>query len=81
MNRPNKSLYTHRLMYVPHNWYGVMDYVMILDSSVGIATGYGLDGLGSIPGRGKRFLHSVQTGSGPHPASYPMGTDGLSSRW
>jgi hypothetical protein len=26
------------------------------DSSVGIATGYGLDGLGSIPGMSKRFL-------------------------
>jgi hypothetical protein len=30
----------------------------------GIATGYGLDGRGLIPGRGKIFLHSVQTGSG-----------------
>jgi hypothetical protein len=33
---------------------------------------------GSIPGRGKRsvLLNSVQTGSGAHPASYPMGTGG-----
>jgi hypothetical protein len=31
---------------------------------------------GSIPGRGKKFspLHSVQNGSGVHPASYPKGT-------
>jgi hypothetical protein len=39
-----------------------------------IATG--LNGRGSIPGRDKIFslLHSVQTVSGDHPASYPMGT-------
>jgi hypothetical protein len=29
------------------------------DSSVGVATGYGLDGLGSIPGRVKRLLSTV----------------------
>jgi hypothetical protein len=29
-------------------------------SSVGIVTGYGLDGLGSIPGRGKIFFSSPQ---------------------
>jgi hypothetical protein len=29
------------------------------DSSVGIATGYGLDGRGSNPGRGKIFLFST----------------------
>jgi hypothetical protein len=32
------------------------------DGSVGLATGYGLD-----------LLHSGQTGSGAHPASYGMG--------
>jgi hypothetical protein len=48
------------------------------DSSVSIATGYGLDNEGSIPGRVKIFslLHSVQTSSGAHPASHPMGTEG-----
>jgi hypothetical protein len=30
------------------------------DSSVGLATGYGLDGRGSFPGRGKRFVSSPQ---------------------
>jgi hypothetical protein len=48
------------------------------DSSVGIATGYGVDGWGSIPGI-TRFLflfHSLQTVSGAHPASYPMDTGG-----
>jgi hypothetical protein len=45
-------------------------------SSFVIATGYELDGSGSIPCRGRDFslLHSVQTGSGVHPASYTMGT-------
>jgi hypothetical protein len=51
------------------------------DSSVGIATGYGLDyqgGRSSSPGRVKQFslLHIVQTGSGVHPTSYKMGTGG-----
>jgi hypothetical protein len=40
--------------------------------------GYGLDDRGSIPGRGNdgilSLLHHVQTGSGAHIASYPMGT-------
>jgi hypothetical protein len=39
----------------------------------GIATGYGLDdrGVGVLS-----LLHVVQTGSGVHPTSYPMGTGG-----
>jgi hypothetical protein len=50
----------------------------ILDRAVGIATGYGLDSrevVVRIP-VGAYFspLHVVQTGSGAHPASYPMGT-------
>jgi hypothetical protein len=47
-------------------------------NSVGIATGYELEGRGSILDRGKIFFlfHSVQTGSGSPPASYPMGTGG-----
>jgi hypothetical protein len=47
-------------------------------STVGIATDYGLDDgeIGvRIPVRSRifSFLHVVQTGSGAHPASYPMG--------
>jgi hypothetical protein len=49
------------------------------DSEVGIVTGYGLDDRG-VAVRvllGPRiFFHVVQTGSGAHPASYPMGTWG-----
>jgi hypothetical protein len=40
-----------------------------MDISIGIAAGYGLDGRGSIPGRGKTdWLWD--------PASYPVGTGG-----
>jgi hypothetical protein len=51
------------------------------DSAVGIAIGYGLDDRGvgvRLPVVGSRItlLHVVQTGSGVHPASYPMSTRG-----
>jgi hypothetical protein len=50
------------------------------DSSVGIATGYGLYDRGAgvrVPvGEKFSFLHVVQTGSGVHPTSYPTGTGG-----
>jgi len=44
------------------------------DSSVGIATCYGLDGQGIESRWGARFSAPVQTGSGAHPASHTMGT-------
>jgi hypothetical protein len=48
------------------------------DSAVGIATGCGLDdqGVGFHVPTGQAFslLYVVQTSSGAHPASYPMGT-------
>jgi hypothetical protein len=51
---------------------------MSRDGAVGIATGYGLDdrGVGVRVPIGSRIFskRSVQTGSGAHPASYPMGT-------
>jgi len=43
-------------------------------SSVGIATGYGLDGPRSNPGGGARFSAPVQTSPGAHPASCTIGT-------
>jgi hypothetical protein len=50
------------------------------DSSVGIATVYGLDAWGvglRVPvGSNVSFLRVVQTGSGAHPAFYQMGTGG-----
>ena len=44
------------------------------DSSVGIATSYGLDSPGSYPGGGRAFSAPVQIGSGAHPVSYTMDT-------
>jgi hypothetical protein len=45
------------------------------DSSVGIGTPYGLDGLGIESHWGVRFSASVQSGRGSHPASYTIGTE------
>jgi hypothetical protein len=44
-------------------------------SSVGIATGYGLDGPGIESRWGARFSAPVQTGPGAHPAFCTMGTE------
>jgi hypothetical protein len=62
------------------NFYTCHSFLIQLsrDSSVGIATGYGLDdrtiGVRFPVGAGNCSLrHRVQTGSGAHPASYPMG--------
>jgi hypothetical protein len=43
-------------------------------NSVGIATGYGLDGPGIESRCGTRFSAPVQTGPGAQPASCAMGT-------
>jgi hypothetical protein len=50
------------------------------DSSVGIATGYGLDCQVSKPGRGVIFHFSTTSRQalGAYPASYPMGTGDVS---
>jgi hypothetical protein len=47
---------------------------MAQDSSVGIATCYGLDVPGIESQWGMRFSAPVQTGPGAHSASYTMGT-------
>jgi len=47
---------------------------MARDSSVGIATRYGLDGPGVESRCGARFSEPVQTGPGAHPVSYKVGT-------
>jgi hypothetical protein len=60
-----------------------IDFTLSQDSLIAIGMSYGQDGWGLIPSRGKRFslLHSIQTSSGAHPASYPVGTRGsFSSR-
>jgi hypothetical protein len=45
------------------------------NTSVGIATDYGLDGQEIESRGGARFSASVQTGPGVHPASCKMGTE------
>ena len=59
----------------PYYVYGG-DYTCNLgrDSSVGIATRYGLDGPGIESLWAARFSAPVQTGPGAYPASYTMGT-------
>ena len=47
------------------------------DSSVSIATRYGLDDLGIESRWGVRFSAPIQTVPGAHPASYTMGTGSL----
>jgi hypothetical protein len=47
------------------------------ESSVGRATGFGLDARILFPAvQNISLLHGAQTESGAHPASYPMGTGG-----
>jgi len=44
------------------------------DNSVGVSTGYGLDGPGIEYRWGSRFSAPVHTGPGSYPDSYTMGT-------
>jgi hypothetical protein len=52
--------------------------INVLYLEVGIATGCGLDGRGSIPGTAKEFSvsHYIQTSSEAYPASYTIGGSG-----
>ena len=52
----------------------VMHVVVGRDGSVGIATGYGLNGPGIESRWGRDISAPVQTGPGAHPASCTMGT-------
>jgi hypothetical protein len=56
-------------------WTTLIDFNV---SSGGIATGYGMDDQGSIPGRvsDSSLLHKAHTGYGAHPAPYPVGIQG-----
>jgi hypothetical protein len=55
-------------------------YSQILDSSVGTAMGYRMEGRGSIPGRGTRFFSAShrQDRLWGYPASYPLSTEASS---
>jgi hypothetical protein len=51
---------------------------VVRSSSVGIATRYGMNGLGIESRCRTRFSAPAQTGSGAHPASYTVGTGSIS---
>jgi hypothetical protein len=57
------------------NFNGLQGVISNLASSVGIATGYEMDGRG-VESESRIFtvLHIVQTGCGAHLASYPVST-------
>jgi len=59
---------------LPYNIDLTKQAVLGRNSSVGIATGYGLDGLGIESRWGSRYSAPVQTGPGANPASCTMGT-------
>jgi hypothetical protein len=72
-------LFQHLLFMVIVSSYSSSE--ILIFSSVGTATGYGLDDrmIGvPFPARAGNFslLHHVHTGSGVHLVSYPMGTEG-----
>jgi len=82
-----KYIHLHRLhqnficaesaqLHTQHNW-TLVTYMSACGpgSSVGIATGYGLDGPGIESLWGARFSAPVQTGPGAHPAPCTMGTE------
>jgi hypothetical protein len=47
-------------------------YTYVKNSSVSIVTGYGLDGWGSIPGRGKRFFYNPSVHTDPGATQSPV---------
>jgi len=57
-----------------HKFLPCIHFLVGPDSSVGIKTGYGLDGPGIESRWGSRFSALVQTGPRAHPASCKMGT-------
>jgi hypothetical protein len=62
-------------MFVPELFFfRIMSVRVGRDSSVVIATGYGIDGPGIESRWGERFFAQVQTGPEAHPASCTMGT-------
>jgi len=65
------------LLWGTYYLYLYVDATMGRDSSVGIATRYGLDGPGIESRWGTRLSAPVQTDPGAHPASYTMGTGSL----
>jgi hypothetical protein len=68
----------NRLIFLPLEFIALHEYMGSRDSAVGIATGYRLD----FESRWRQEfspVHVVQTSSGVHPTSYPMGIGGCFS--
>ena len=73
-----KACYVKNILHFEHNGIFIIKTTVTdlvgRDGSVGIVTGYGLDGPGIGSRWGARFSAPVQTGPGAHPASCTMGT-------
>jgi hypothetical protein len=54
-----------------------MSFFLLNINTFKSSTGFGLDDLGSIPGKGRdhSVRHRVRTGSEAHPVSYPIGSN------
>jgi hypothetical protein len=68
----------HHIMAIPQSLPLIINIMKLTMERDGVAIGLTIGVRGSIPGGGWEFLllHRVQTDSGDHPASYPMGTRG-----
>jgi hypothetical protein len=76
-----KILYLRALCYLRrfiHTCMQIADKIISWDSSIGIAARSGLDDWVRFLAGARDFslLHSIQTSSGDHPASYPVGIRG-----
>jgi hypothetical protein len=68
------SIQLFEKLITPQYHIAVSTLIIIVCISVGIATGYGLDGPGIESRWGARLSAPVQTGPGAHPASCTMST-------
>jgi len=66
--------FANKIKFVCRVFYVIPRVLGSRDSSVDIATRYGLDGPGIESRWGERFSAPVQTGPEAHPVSYTMGT-------
>jgi hypothetical protein len=72
MNVDAVAAYLKLLFHVPGKNEEYHEMVMSRDSSVGVATGYEMDGRGWNPGSGKIFLFSTTSRPGLRPTQPPI---------
>jgi hypothetical protein len=72
--------YSRADLFLEENWLRPLKVLPSFTAypGVGIATGYGLEDPGFRQDKTFSLLHSVQTGTQAHPASYPIGTGAIS---